>query len=168
MAPTFSLLAGGWVEVEGLPGWEAFGVHVRPALVSGEPRVVGLRLVPRTDDAGHVADLHGAVVTSNRLRSLPVSALAADALRVARLDFSDLGARLAEVAGAAEQEQRPRRATTTPERVAEVYRLAREAGQPPRATVCEVLHISSRTADRYISEARRRGLLPPYDDRKER
>ncbi|WP_183092962.1 hypothetical protein [Nocardioides stalactiti] len=48
---------------------------------------------------------------------------------------------------------------TSVEQVAEIYRLAREAGRPPRAEVCDRLNISTRTADRYIKRGRERGLL---------
>lgn len=54
------------------------------------------------------------------------------------------------------------RRATSAEDVARVYAAARERGQAPRAAVCQALTISTRTADRYISEARRRGLVAPY------
>ena len=159
-------LEGGWVQlVDPLPGWEAFTVDLRADLVNGEPRVTGLRIEPRQG-----VSKRDAVLTANRLRTFPVAALAASAYHWAHLTprtLPDLVDALTNSAGAmaAQPRRKGHGPVTSAEDVARVYARARLHGQAPRAAVCAHLGISSRTADRYISEARRRGLLPPYDNR---
>lgn len=148
----------GWVRVDkGLPGWESHTVEIRAALVEGEPRVIGLRLLPHSDDAD-------AVLTGYRLRGLPISAMAAPVYGMANLTpVVPTRERLREIQREAASRPRKGRNVTSVERVAEVYRLALAGGSgKPRAKVCEVLHIGERTADRYIAEARRQGLIPGY------
>lgn len=154
------LLEEGWVRVPSPPDWEGFTIDVRADLVSGEPRVVGIRVEPLPDAAP--ADV---VLTVNRLRTLPVSrwgALAYHAVHLTPGSVSDLIA-----AVDAEQGASAGRRATDAETVAKVYAAARLQGRSdPRQAVCEALSISSRTADRYISEARRTGILAAYDERK--
>ncbi|HEY8790440.1 MAG TPA: hypothetical protein VIM10_15095 [Actinopolymorphaceae bacterium] len=60
----------GWLPVLNVPGWDAFRIDVRAAVVDGEPRPTELRLQPRYGDIGDLA------FTGQRLRSLPVAHLA--------------------------------------------------------------------------------------------
>jgi len=155
-------LDGGWVQfVNPLPGWEAFSVDVRADLVNGEPRITGVRVEPR-EGARRV----DAVLTSSRLRRLPIAALAPAVYHLTHLRPDTLPDAIDALDGAAQAvaaagRRKGRRATTAQD-VATVYASARLHGKPPRAAVCEALNVSSRTADRYISQARRAGLLAPY------
>lgn len=154
------LAEGGWAVFTDLPGWEAHDVAVKVAQVNGEPRVVGVRIEPTGD-----VPVSRRVLTTARLRRLPVAVLARVvwALHNPLPDLSNIVGALDTAADALPDEQRTGRPrATTAEAVARVYADARARGNAPRAAVCKVLHISSRTADRYISEARRRGLLAPY------
>jgi hypothetical protein len=146
----------GWVTVDkGLPGWESHTVEVKAAIVDGEPRVTGLRVTPHRDDAD-------AVLTGYRLRALPITALAAPVYGMANLT-PVVPDRLHEIQREVASRPRKGRNVTTVEQVAEVYRLALASGSgKPRAKVCEVLLIGERTADRYIAQARRDGLIPGY------
>ncbi|MEZ5185624.1 MAG: hypothetical protein R2720_07760 [Candidatus Nanopelagicales bacterium] len=146
---------------EPLPGWEAFHISVRAELVNGKPRIIGLRLEPRSG-----ARRSESVLTANRLRTFPVTALAAPAYHLAHLTPGSLTDALEAVLGApsVEPSARRSRAVTTPEAVAAVYEDAARQGQAPRAAVCHRLNISARTADRYISRARKQGLLAPYNE----
>lgn len=160
--PQVDFLEGAWVRlVDPLPGWEAFDVDLRADLVNGEPRLTGLRLEPRPD--AHPADT---VLTTNRLRTFPGATFAASVYHLTHLRPGALPDAAAALERTAESLARHGRRSTTPEQVARVYATARLNGEAPRAAVCDALGISSRTADRYISEARRRGLLPSYDERK--
>jgi len=143
---------GGWCRLEGLPGWESFSVVVRAAVVDGHPRVIALRVEPLTDD-------EPIGLTSAGLKALPLRELAVLALSATNTRHApELRAAMRKVARRHTMRHDPRAAASV-EQVAEVWRLAHEAGQPPRAAVCEQLHLSSRTADRYIARAREAGLI---------
>lgn len=165
---SMDLLEGGWVHLsDPLPGWEAFTVDLRADLVNGEPRITGVRIEPTAD-----ANPRDAVLTANRLRTLPVATLAAPAYHWANLKPGTVTDLVEALTGSAQAvAAKPRRKghgpVTTAEDVATLYARARLHGEAPRAAVCRQLGISSRTADRYISEARRKGLLAPYDNREE-
>ncbi|UFU06991.1 hypothetical protein [Ruania halotolerans] len=153
-----------WVRlVDPLPGWEAYEIDLRAALVDGAPRVVGLRLEPRPG-----ASLDEVVLTANRIRTFPLAALAAAVYHVTHLRPSGLTDALEALERAARElsaEKGPR-AITTPQAVAHLYTRARAAGLAPRAFVCEKLNISTRTFDRYKKQAKAMGLLAA-DDSKE-
>jgi hypothetical protein len=161
------LLEGGWVQLlDPLPGYESHTVYLRADLVDGEPRITGVRLEPRQG-----VRRRDAVLTTSRLGRLPMSKLAAAVYHFAHLfthprpgRVDDVIAAIEEAAAAMQPRSRGRRAKTTAEAVAAIYRAARLEGEAPRAAVCRALNISHRTAGRYISEARRRGLLPPYQE----
>lgn len=145
----------GWLGVSDLPGWEGFNISVRAAVVDGQPRVIGLHLDP-------VGGADGTPITSARLRGFPATELAALALARGRLDTRP-GVQQAIAAAARRTPSKvDSRAATSVEQVAEIFRLAREAGRPPRAEICDRLNISPRTADRYIRRARDSGLLDGY------
>lgn len=151
-----TLLGDGWVELA-MPGWESHCVQVRAYIVDGVPRILGVRLLPREDETVTNDDR---VLTSSRLRSLPVKELAQVAVRAGRLDLFEATQQLAEISKRETPEKDPRARSTT-QQVADVWQLARHQGDAPRTVVCRELHMSPRTADRYIAEARRKGLLPP-------
>lgn len=161
---TFEFIEGGWLGVAGLPGWDGFKVAVKVGRVSGEPRIVGLSLDPEVD--ARPADV---ALTQVRLRRFPLGALAPVAYRWATLrpeTMADLMAAIEAAAADVSEARRDPRQVTTVEHVAAVFTQARKDGLKPRKAVCDVLHISPRTAARYISEARKRGLLDEPEDRK--
>jgi len=143
----------GWMEVTGLPGWDTHTVTVKATIVDGEPRVTSLRL-----DVLDGAD--APALTGQRLRSLPMQEMALLALRAGQMTLNPgIRRAMAAIASRKPAKHDPR-ASTTAEQVAEVWLLARESGKPPRAEVVRRLHITDRTADRYIKKARASGLLP--------
>lgn len=156
--------SGAW-EVE-VPGWEAFRLTGVARVVDGEPRVVALHIDPRGDVED--GDLEG--LTASRLRGLPLGEIATIAVRGTTFDLDlETGAveHTAEVEAAIrrvterEVARHDSRAVTSVEQVAEVWKRAYAAGIAPRGTVCSVLGIEPRTADRYIRRAREMGLIPP-------
>lgn len=151
------------------PGWEGFRIVGRAEVVDGEPRVTALHIDPRPGAAPEG-------LTSSRLRGLPLAEIATAAVRGSTLTV-DL--ETGEIEHPAEVEaalhriaQRPAakhdsRAVTTVETVADMWNLAYDAGLPPRKTLCRVLGIESRTADRYIRRAREVGLIDPGKGRRQ-
>lgn len=145
-----------WARID-LPGWPAHTCEVNVALIDGEPRVIGLRITPvGADQAPADATISDQIITRARVAAFPIQRAAA---AVAAVFAGDVGQKLADLAAAPPGD--PRRATTV-EQVAAIYRQAQVAGLAPRKAVMDQLAISSRTATRYISAARRSGLLPPY------
>lgn len=145
----------GTCEFEGVPGWDGYRIAGRAAIVKGKPCMVALTIEPVGDDAP--------ALTGVRLKALPLAALALIALSVTNTSTApDLRAAMRAVARVETVKHDPRAAVTV-EAVAGVWRVAYEAGQPPRAAVVRELHIGARTADRYIARAREMGLLPPSD-----
>lgn len=161
-----------------LPGWEAFVVSVRADLVKGEPRITGVRVEPREG-----VKVRDAVLTIVRLRSLPLARLAPVAyhLRTLRPDrigdlFKGLDGMTEHVRNEAlELAEKAERGKTDAEAVAKIYKAVMEAGPTtgddgrtrrpaPRSEICKTFHVSTRTADRYIAEARRLGLLAAYTE----
>jgi hypothetical protein len=143
---------GGWCTVHDLPGWESHTIAVRVAVVDGRARVTALRVESPPDaERG---------LTATTLKSLPLGAIAVVALR-AMPDTPRTGNLHAAMRKIARRRAVPHdpRARTTVQQVAEVWRLAHEAGEPPREAVCKQLHIAPRTADRYIARAREAGLI---------
>jgi hypothetical protein len=148
------LMADGWVGlVDPVPGWEPFHIYLRADLVDGAPVVTGLRIEPRAD-----AKPAQVALTQNRLRTFPAPRFAAAAYHATHLRPATVG----DLIDAMERTKPKGRGATSPEQVAAIYTRAREAGKAPRAAVCNTLNISTRTADRYISQARKAELLAPY------
>jgi hypothetical protein len=160
VADHVGLTGDGWVTFQGtIQGWESHIVHVRAVVVDGDgPRVVGLRIEPRFGEVA-VAD---AVLTSNRLRGLPVTSLASKAVAMNHLDIAEAAKTLEAIKGRERKTSYGRNRSSSAEEVADVYVLAQKSGIAPRSAVCDALHMSSRTADRYIKQARNLGLIPPY------
>lgn len=154
----------GWaVLVPSPPGWDGVQIALRADLVDGAPRCTGVEVQPLPGTTPR-----DAVLTVSRLRTLPLDAFAAQVYAAANLQpgtVPDYIQVADDAATAAASMPRGRRATSA-EEVARVYARARLEGRAPRDAVCEALAISKRTADRYIGEARRRGLLAPYNGRK--
>jgi hypothetical protein len=143
----------GWCTVHDLPGWEGHTIAVRAAVVDGVPRVIALRVEPLSD-----AEPKGLI--SNKIKTLPLGSLAVLALRAMPETprVGDLHSAMRKIARRRPAPHDPR-ALSTVEQVAEVWQFAHDHGEPPRAAVCEQLHIAARTADRYIARAREAGLI---------
>ena len=154
---TGRLIHGGWVILDNVEGFTAFDVHVLAEHVDGEPRLLGLRLDPKPD-----ATLRSCVLTSPRLRALPLSKLLRQALALQDFDLAGWVRLAQEIA--AKKKGRPTGGNREHSRaVAEVYSAARSTpGASPRRAVATAFSVSVPTADRYIAEARRTGDLDPY------
>lgn len=140
----------GWSRVFGIPGWDTHAVTVHVEVVEGEPRVTSLHL-----DA--VDGVDSPALTGLRLRSLPLRDIAIAAMSEG-VEQDHVFHALTAISTQAPVKH-DKRASTSVEQVAEVYRLARVAGRPGRTEVVNRLNISTRTADRYLARARAAGLL---------
>lgn len=158
----FRSSAQGFFEVQ-VPGWEAFRITGRADVVQGQPRVTQLHLDPVEGSD----DVEG--LTASRLRALPLADIAASVVYGVEVTV-DLEAGTVEWAPETEAAlrriaERPvakhdSRAVATVEQVSEIWNRAYAAGVAPRGTVCTVLGITERTADRYIKRGREMGLIP--------
>lgn len=147
------------------PGWESHDCRVLVGSIDGEPRLIGLQILPKATDPPAGTAIRDVIITRNRLAGFPVQGAAR---AIGTFLFGgplDAWEALRAIAEMPEKAADPRQRTTAA-KVAAVYRAAREAGFAPRRAVMDQLHISSRTADRYIGQARAEGLLPPYDAEK--
>lgn len=148
----------GWGVFLGLPGWEHHEVKARAAVIDGQARVIAVQVEPLD---GHVEAL-----TVNRLRSLPLGDLARMIVKVQGVETGEQarealgGESLPDVP---ERGKRGPRSRVSVQQVADVWQTAHDQGAAPRAAVCADLHMSARTADRYIAKARERGLLREGD-----
>lgn len=142
----------------GVSGWENYEIRVRAEVVKGRPAVVALWLEPVNDPP--------AALTSTRMKALPLGDMAVSALASTHTRaVPELRAAIRALTHEAAVKHDPR-AKATVEAVAVAWRGAYDAGGhplPPRRAVMEALHMSARTADRYIARARAAGLLPPSD-----
>lgn len=147
--------ADGTCEFDGVPGWDGYRIAGRAAIVRGKPSMIALSVEWVGDDAP--------ALTGVRLKALPLAALARIALSATNTTTApDLRAAMRAVARVETVKHDPRAAVTV-EAVAGVWRVAYDAGKPPRAAVVGELHIGARTADRYIARARSAGLIPAPD-----
>ena len=166
---------------ESADGWYGFGlrgigwVEVAMAKVDGLPEIVGLRMDVRpmwvTEDERYVLDMtdeqqrqwaidnapHGAasaaVITAERLRSLPLAEMrAAVAARLAGDDAFGAFEKVARERGKAWPDEHYRQ-------VAEVYKSAVEHREPPLKAIQEHWHVSRPGAAKYVKGARERGFL---------
>lgn len=151
-----------WARISGIPGWESHQCEVLVAYIDGEPRTIGLRLLPRLTDPPKGSTFGDLILSRNRVATFPVqeSTRAVAAAMVGGI--KKLSKALDALARKPVEAPDPRQVTTA-EQVASVYNAARHAGKPPRKTVKDTLGISLRTADRYIERARADGLIPEYD-----
>jgi len=153
-------------------GW----VEVAMAKVDGLPEIVGLRMDVRpmwvTEDELHLLDTmthdkqrqwaidnappgaaSGAVITAERLRSLPLAEMrAAVAARLAGNDAFGAFGKVARERGKAWPDEHYRQ-------VAEVYKSAVEHREPPLKAIQEHWHVTRPAAAKYVKGARDRGLL---------
>lgn len=153
----------GWTTVR-VPGWETFKVSVRVGTVDGYPRLLGLRLDP---DLGRSAkNFDACILTTARLKSFPLQAVAdvldspSDAkARRARRKLSGEDGKPLPVDRKSDLRQ-----VTTVDAVVKAYKA--DTTGAPRQHVVDTLHISTRTATRYIQMARDMGLLQPERPRR--
>jgi hypothetical protein len=153
-------------------GW----VEVAMAKVDGLPEIVGLRMDVRpmwvTEDELHLLDTmthdeqrqwaidnappgaaSGAVITAERLRSLPLAEMrAAVAARLAGDDAFGAFGKVARERGKAWPDEHYRQ-------VAEVYKSAVEHREPPLKAIQERWHVTRPAAAKYVKGARERGFL---------
>jgi hypothetical protein len=167
--------------VESDDGWYGFGlrgigwVEVAMAKIHGSPEIIGLRLDVRPmfvdeselhvlemtaerqrqwaiDNAPHSA-APAAVITAERLRSIPLAELrAAVAARMAGDDAFGAFEKVARERGKAWPDEHYRQ-------VAEVYKSAVEHRRPPLKSVQEHWHVTRPGAAKYVKGARKRGFL---------
>lgn len=155
MGKRVSLRGDGWVDHGGVKGWESFTISTRVVHVDGEPRLVGLNLNPKED-----ARLSAVVLTTSRLRALPLTHLVNENLQASQLDLFAWAKTAKKTAAKVD---RPRGGGTDhAQAVAEVYRAAERTKESPRQAVADAFKVSKQTADRYIKEARVTGVLEPY------
>lgn len=147
--------ADGSCSFENVPGWEGYRIAGRAAVVKGKPSMVALSIEPVLDAPRPL--------TGARLKALPLAELAEMALAATHTAPAPRLRAAMRAAARAETVKHDPRAVVTVEAVAGVWRIAYDAGKPPRAAVVRELHIGTRTADRYIARAREAGLLPPSD-----
>lgn len=153
-----------WAKV-GLSGWGSHTCQVAIEVIDGEPRMIGLRIEPRTVSPPDGPTIGDRIITRNRLAGFPVQGVA-QAIGTYLLGGEvDVLEALRAIAETPMEPASPRQMATAA-KVAAIYKAAREAGLAPRKAVVEQLNMSNRTADRYIGQARAEGLLPPYDAEK--
>lgn len=156
-------------------------VDVALAWVDGTPQIVGLRLDPDprlyTEEEAELLALpgeerrqawvdqylaagHSPVVSSDRLRRLPLAALrmAACGYWVQRSGDHRTSA-WEEFALASGNRPGKRLPTDHYQRVADVYKSALRSGEPPLRAVEQAFHVSRPAASQYVKKARLRGLL---------
>jgi len=158
----FLLRGIGWVEVamakvDGLPEIVGLRMDVRPMFVGESERYV-LDLPAKQqrqwaiDNAPRGA-ASGAVITAERLRSLPLAELrAAVAARMAGEDAFAAFGKVARERGKAWPDDHYRQ-------VAEVYKSAVEHGKPPLKAIQEHWHVTRPAAAKYVKGARERNFL---------
>ncbi len=146
--PTVSVLRDGWVQVDRpeVP-WL---VQVRVANPLERPEVVGLRLEARDD-----ALLADVVVTSERLRSLPLRQIREAAFATCRLDFPEAFQAIGKVERTGKQPWPDEHFA----QVAKVYRQAVAVGRPPLKEIAQHWKVSRPMAAKYVRRARELGLL---------
>lgn len=141
---------GEWSTFYGLPGWS--GYEVRAVF-----DVIGGKVAP-TSVQVNALDRQPVALTTKRLGLLLTELGAMVANLWESNSLTEARSKDYAVTTSAEKDVR---AYATAEQVAEVWRKGHTDGVSAlRAYVCEVLHMSTRTADRYIREARERGLIP--------
>ncbi len=145
---TISVLRDGWVQVD-LPE-VPWLVQVRVANPLGRPEVVGLRLEAR-DDALQ-ADV---VVTSERLRSLPLRQIREAAFATAQNEPLEALQAVGKVERTGKQPWPDEHFA----QVAEVYRRALSVGRPPLNEIAQHWKVSRPMAAKYVRRARELELL---------
>jgi hypothetical protein len=149
----FTIRSDGWDQVE-LENWPNHDIQVLACFIDGRPRIIGLHIEPKPTS---FLD-SGSPLTGEKLRRLPLNDLAVLSLGSDDIVFEALAA--VHEAGEPSDSETEIKATT--EQVASLYKAAQRAGKPPRPFIKDALHISDRTLDRRIKDARDTGLLEPY------
>lgn len=170
----------GWVTVGNVPGWPAHTFRVRTERVGGKPRMIGLSIEPRDD-----ADPRDAVLTRELMPDLPLGLLTA---------WGSLGGPVPDVFAVLAWVKRERLGAP-PERprggsdeysewIADVYLRAKASGHSGQRAIAKALGLpdtrpepddtatmradrkaAQTKVERRITEARRRGKLPPAEPR---
>lgn len=141
---------GEWSTFYGLPGWS--GYEVRAVF-----DVIGGKVAP-TSVQVNALDRQPVALTTKRLGLLLTELGAMVANLWESNSLTEARSKDYALTTSAEKDVR---AYATAEQVAEVWLKGHADGVTAlRAYVCDVLHMSTRTADRYIREARERGLIP--------
>lgn len=145
----------GWVSIDTseLP-WH---VEVYVRTVDGSPQVLGLRLEPPKEGEAmepqwRVRDL---IIDNAALRRLRLGHLRKAASRMRALDLQQALAALRPDVRRPAQPFAPGHF----ERVADVYREAVEAGDPPLPAIMARWHVARPTASKWVRKAREEGLL---------
>ena len=150
-----------WVEVTDISGWDNYQIEVLAAMIEGQPCLVGVKIEPRHEK-------HLEAISGSKLRRLPIPDLTKVA--VAALNFEEVKTALDRMTAAAERRpvKHDARASTTVEQVVEAYLAAVSSGSTkPRKDTAFALGVSTRTLDPYLAKARKTGLLPAYNRKKE-
>lgn len=148
----------GWWQITDYPPLPGTAIWIRFAIIKSEPRVIALNIEPLRDSDGDSIAL-----TSALLRSLPLKQWAI--LCQAATNYTHnphLRGAMKTSRRQAPDESRQR--AFSPNEVAEVWHAAfrGDTGKPPRQSVADHFVISKRTADRYIQNARKEGLITEY------
>lgn len=144
---------GEWSTLYGLPGWEEHEIRARVDLVGRKVVVTAFSVEP-------MGPSEPVALTTKRLGILlrfvvqvvanVWSARSLEELRSARIGIDVVNDNAVDV-----------RAVTTVEEVAEAWHVAHRNGVTAvRDHIASALHISDRTAQRYITKARELGLIP--------
>lgn len=150
---SITMRTDGWDEIE-LENFPAHSIRVLALPIDGRPRIIGLHIEPK----GELPLTTASGLTGEKLRKVPIQDLAVLLAGDGDVVFEALAA----VHESEEPSKSERDINATVEQVANLYKAAQRAGKPPRTIIKEALHISDRTLDRRIADARASGLLEPY------
>lgn len=151
---TVELHSDGWHELH-TPDWGSHTIKAFCQYIDGQPRVIGLQLLPLEND-GAAGDW---ILTAERLRKLKLKDIA---LTCIGKDFDAVMQAMDSLRNSEAEPSFSEQRHATVEEVAAIYKAAQAAGKAPRKEITERLHISGRTLDRRIADARATGLLEPY------
>lgn len=135
------------------PGWEGYRISGRAALVKDRPVLLSVSVEPLDPEAA-------APLSSVRLAALPLAELATLALHGPKAGSITKVARAMRSIERRTEPKHDPRAIVTVEQVVEAWKVAEEAGLPPRSTVASQLHIGERTVSRYMARAREAESTP--------
>lgn len=156
MPRSIGLRGDGWVPVviPELP-WR---VELYVGSVDGTPQVLGLKLEPDVDPEGRLKDgwlVRDAVINTQSLRRLPLTRLRQAAAELHRVQLAEVFKAL----------RPPVRKPGQPlpsshlEAVADLYRAAVRAEEPPLTAICKKWQVKRPTASRWVRAARDAGML---------
>lgn len=156
MTRTIGLKEGGWVPISipELP-WR---VEIQVESVDGTPQILGLKLEPDVDEQGRLPPpflVRDVVINSSKLRTLPLARLRNAAFALRRMDLDKVVAALQPAVRKPGQPLPPGHL----EGVADVYRMAVEASEPPLPAIMRRWRVTRPTASRWVRSARDSGIL---------